>query len=93
MLILAAFEPLMQGIIIVGAVAFSGNPLIERHLPDMALVDLEQVLVGFGDVVGAIEVKDFGGGKPGGKERVDKGVGLAIVFLGALENGADEAGG
>lgn len=83
----------MQRIIVVGTIAFSGNPLIQGNLADVALVDLEQMLVGFGDVVGAIEVEDFGGGKSGGEEGVDEGVGLTIVFLGALEDGADEAGG
>ncbi len=51
------------------------------------------MLVGFGDVVGAIEVEDFLGGESGGEEGVGEGVGLAIAFLGALEDGANEAGG
>jgi hypothetical protein len=93
MLVFAAFEPLVEGVGVVGAVAFSGDPLVEGDLADVALIDLEEVLVGFGDVVGAIEVEEFLGGESGGEEGVGEGVGLAIAFLGALEDGADEGGG
>jgi hypothetical protein len=91
--VFAAFEPLVEGVGVVGSVAFSGDPLVEGDLADVALIDLEEVLVGFGDVVGAIEVEQFLGGESGGEEGVGEGVGLAIAFLGALEDGADEAGG
>jgi hypothetical protein len=59
MLVLATFQPLMQRIIVVGTIAFSGNPLIEWHLTHVSLVHLEQMLIRFGNVVGAIEVEDF----------------------------------